>query len=122
MLAERRNMKIDFSGQTVLVTGASRELGFEIAKECAACGAAVIATSTQPMKTEEAHATFGNQAKNLVVDFSSPASTEKFIASIRALSRLDVLINNTGIARHAPLSSATLEEWRYLYYRSGVGR
>ena len=41
-------MQIDFTGRTALVTGASRGIGRQIARDLGRCGARLIVTSTGP--------------------------------------------------------------------------
>lgn len=104
-------IKFDFADQVALVTGASRGIGAVIAQELSKAGAFVIVTSTSTISPEELKERYGGKARALTVDFSSPDSTTVFVDEIARLPRLDVCINNAGIARHAPLEKASKEDW-----------
>lgn len=53
------HMTFDFSGQVVLVTGASRGIGEQMAHDFAECGAQLIVTSTSSDDREELVERFG---------------------------------------------------------------
>jgi 3-oxoacyl-[acyl-carrier protein] reductase len=100
-----------------LVTGASRGIGAAIAKALAEAGYALLINyrsnvdAAQRVKEEiEAR---GGQARLLRFDV---ADAEPAAKSIQALLeeglRIDVVINNAGIAQDAPFPSMTLEQWR----------
>lgn len=84
-------------GRKVLVTGASRGIGAEIAREFGARGAYVIGTRTSPDQDE------GHCAEWLVADFVDPAQIERCARAVAEL-RPDVLINNAGINKIGPFA------------------
>jgi len=84
-------------GRKVLVTGASRGIGAEIAREFSARGAYVIGTRTAPGQAEELCAEW------LVADFSDPVQIESCARAVAEL-RPDVLINNAGINKIGPFA------------------
>ena len=104
-------MRIDFAGRTVLVTGASRGIGKQVARDMCACGADMIVTSTRESEADKLVDELGSGVKHFAVDFSDAGSTERFLEDLRSLGKLDVCINNAGIARHGPISRATSEDW-----------
>lgn len=103
-------MHIDFQGQTVLVTGASRGIGHRIALDLADLGAELILTST---KADDARLRVGALARHrhLSVDFTDPASRATFLMALEAISPLHVCINNAGTTRHGPVDDAEEEDW-----------
>lgn len=104
-------MKLDFTGKTALVTGGSRGIGLQIAKDMVDLGADVIVTSTQSMKPERLVETLGDSARHMAVDFADAGDTSTFLEAIRAFPAVDVLINNAAVAEHGPYDSITDEYW-----------
>ena len=88
-------MKIDLSGKTALVTGASRGIGEAIARELAGRGArvALVARSEGPLK--ELAAELGGVA--YPTDLSDPEQVNDLVARVEADGPLDVLVNNAGL-------------------------
>lgn len=102
-------MQIDFTGRTALVTGASRGIGQRIALDLVACGADVVLTSTGPMP--DLAERFGPSARHQAVDFHDAESIRRFLAEVRTLERLDVLVNNAATTRHKPIAEVSEEDW-----------
>jgi len=108
-------MKIDFSGQTALVTGATRGIGKQIADDLEALGADLILTgSHQEQVAALAKKTGGGKTskKWLAVDFTNKESTQKFLNEISAIKKIDVCINCAGINRINPIDETLLDDWR----------
>jgi 3-oxoacyl-[acyl-carrier protein] reductase len=104
-------MKIDYTGQVALVTGGRRGIGAAIARELLGAGAEVIITATKQQEDKVVEQEFGPRASCWVVDFSDAESTKLFLEKVSKLERLDVLINNAGLAQHKNLLEATAQEW-----------
>lgn len=83
--------------KVILVTGAGRGLGTDIAREALAAGHQVVATGRRP---EEVEKTLGGPQDNLLVtklDVTSPEDAEAAAqATVDRFGRIDVLINNAG--------------------------
>jgi NAD(P)-dependent dehydrogenase (short-subunit alcohol dehydrogenase family) len=93
------------TGRLALVTGASRGIGFEIARELAARGCNLVITA-RDAKSLNAAATKLEKLNIRVIaqscDVRSPESVDYLFAVMRALHRpLDILINNAGIGHPA---------------------
>jgi NAD(P)-dependent dehydrogenase (short-subunit alcohol dehydrogenase family) len=99
-----------------IVTGASRGLGRAMAVTFAAEGAHVaLAARSKPDLEETAHQVEGHGVRALVVptDVSRYDEVDALVTrTVAALGGLDVLVNNSGIARPMPLAEATPEDWR----------
>ena len=104
-------MKLDFSGQTALVTGASRGIGEAIARDLASCGAELVVTSTKPTDRDDLLNRFGVPTRFYDVDFADEQSTSAFLAEIEKLDRVDVCVNNAGTSRHTAMADATPDDW-----------
>jgi NAD(P)-dependent dehydrogenase (short-subunit alcohol dehydrogenase family) len=104
-------MHLDFTGQTALVTGASRGIGRQIALDLAAGGANLIVTSTTAAGASTALEGLGDSARHVVVDFSDPTSCGAFLDFVRGLDALHVCVNNAGTTRHGPSERATEADW-----------
>jgi 2-deoxy-D-gluconate 3-dehydrogenase len=101
-----------------VVTGSSRGLGRAIALALAEAGADV-ALAARSKKDLEDTARLVRQAgrRALVVptDVARYPEVEALMArAVRELGRLDVVVNNSGVAKVAPLVEMTPEDWRFM--------
>lgn len=101
----------DFQDNVVLVTGASRGIGKQIALDFLRCGAKLIVTATHPGKELELVTQFGRETIFIPVDFSNEKSTKSFLEKISRFEKIDVCINNAGLSRHKSLEKITTEDW-----------
>jgi NAD(P)-dependent dehydrogenase (short-subunit alcohol dehydrogenase family) len=99
-----------------IVTGASRGLGRAMAVAFAAEGAHVaLAARSKPDLEETAQQVERHGVRALVAttDVSRYDDVEALVArTIETLGGLDILVNNSGIARTTPLAEATPDDWR----------
>ncbi|NOJ91511.1 SDR family oxidoreductase [Corallococcus coralloides] len=86
--------------QVALVTGANKGIGLRIAKDLAAHGFTVLVGSRDLARGEAAAKTLAGDARALALDVTDAKSISAAAERIRQeLGRLDVLVNNAGIAR-----------------------
>lgn len=86
--------------KTALVTGASRGIGFEIAKQLSEAGYHIVAASSSYNSNTEIN--FEKHFKNgftyVYGDIKCKATRDSFLKKLRELGRIDLLVNNAGIA------------------------
>ena len=93
-----------------LVTGANKGIGHEIARQLAARGYTVLVGARDAARGEAAARAITGDARALVLDVTRAESIAPAAAWIaRELGRLDVLVNNAGIATGDP-GATTLEQ------------
>jgi len=107
-------VNIDFKGQVVLVTGATRGIGRRLAEDFGRLGAELILTATKKeeldaLRKEEAFR--GVKITNLGVNFLDRDSLGSFLRALGQLDRIDVCINNAGINRINYLDETREEDW-----------
>ena len=105
-----------------LVTGSSKGLGLAIARALAAGGHTVVVTGTRLAHAVQAAEQLAGEGFSrvlpLALDVSDEASVSAVMGEIdRRFGRLDVLVNNAGIAprvngRKSRVVDTTLEDWR----------
>ena len=99
-----------------IVTGASRGLGRAMALALAEAGADVaLAARSAPDLEETAHGveSLGRRAIAVVTDVADYAQVDRLVArAAETLGRLDVLVNNSGIARVTPVAEMPPDEFR----------
>jgi 3-oxoacyl-[acyl-carrier protein] reductase len=106
---------MDFKGQTVLVTGASRGIGRATALAFAAVGAQVAVHQRKPggagdtvVKTLP-----GSGHTSFAAELTDPTQCERLVQDVAAhYGRIDVLVNNAGIYQVRPLKGLSFADWR----------
>ena len=109
-------MSKKLTGKVAVVTGASKGIGAEIARQFAAEGAAVVvnyASGKQGADRVVADIVRGGgKAVAVQADLTRPEQIERLFAETkRAFDKLDVLVNNAGIYEFAPLENVTAEHF-----------
>jgi gluconate 5-dehydrogenase len=98
------------AGRVALVTGASRGLGFAMAKALKQGGATVIVNARSAL--ELAAAADGIGAEPLVFDVTETGRAREVIDGIvERHGRLDILVNNAGIQHRRPVTEWTDEDF-----------
>jgi NAD(P)-dependent dehydrogenase (short-subunit alcohol dehydrogenase family) len=106
------NVSYDFSGRTVIVTGAARGVGRRMVHDFVATGAQVVAADRDADGLAETVATLGDSAHAVISDISTAQGAAAIVDSaVTTFGRLDVCVNNAAVAPHAALLDERVEVW-----------
>jgi 3-oxoacyl-[acyl-carrier protein] reductase len=116
-------MDLGLRGRACVVTGASRGIGREVARQLCAEGASVLLVARNEErldaaaeKARAAGADSGGRAETLVLDVTAEdAGICMLAAAEERFGALDVLVNNAGTARWCDLDDVPDEDWRAQY-------
>lgn len=101
-----------FTDQVVIVTGASRGIGKEIARAYASEGAKVACVATSEAGGQKTADEIGNGAKGYGCDVSDSAAVDALIEAVVAdLGTPSVLVNNAGITKDTLILRMKDEDW-----------
>ncbi len=111
------NSSASLSGQTAIVTGASRGIGRAIAISLSEAGAEVVVNyANSPEKAEEVVQIInssGGKSYAIQANVADETAVEGLIKTVLERSgHIDILINNAGITRDGLLMRMKTEEWR----------
>jgi 3-oxoacyl-[acyl-carrier protein] reductase len=108
-------LSVDLSGQTAIVTGASRGLGEAMAQALGANGARVACVARNAEQLAETAQTIqaaGGTAQACPCDVTDRQAVDQLVDQIaEETGRVDILVNNAGITRDTLLPMMTDEEW-----------
>jgi 3-oxoacyl-[acyl-carrier protein] reductase len=104
------NLNFDFAGRTVIVTGAARGIGLELARSFHEARANVFMVDFDGEVLAKAAAELG--ARGIEADVSSTADVEDVLTKVVAeTGRVDVLVNNAGLLRDNVVWKLTDDDW-----------
>ena len=99
----------DFTGKTVLITGAAGGIGTAMAERFAAAGARLALVDI--IAADDLAARLGTDHRAWQLDLEDPAAIADTVARIGAEMGIDVLINNAGLGVVFPAAQPDVEVW-----------
>lgn len=109
-------MKIDLTGHTAVITGASRGLGEAMAKALAASGVSIALVARDVARLDGVKAAIvgaGGKAETFTADVTDEQDVTAMADAVtRKLGPVDILINNAGTNIRKKLTDFTLAEFR----------
>jgi 3-oxoacyl-[acyl-carrier protein] reductase len=119
-------MSKKLEGKVAVVTGASKGIGAEIARQLAAEGAAVVVNYSSSKEGADRVVSDitkgGGKAVAVQANVAKPDDIPKlFNETKKAFGRVDVLVNNAGVYEFQPLESVTPEHFHKQYDLNVLG-
>lgn len=103
----------EIEGKVIVITGASSGLGETAAIELAKRGAKVVLGARRVDKLRSLVKQFGQPEESAVeVDVSKKEQVDNLVkVALKLYGKIDVFINNAGIAEFAPIEVGNVESW-----------
>lgn len=101
----------DFSGKTIVVTGAASGIGLACAQAFAAHGGTVILADVQTDKAQQEADRIGHGAKAIALDVTDDASIERFATEALAQGEVHILVNVAGWGKIQPFMDNDADFW-----------
>jgi len=102
------NLTANFDGDVAIVTGASSGIGLEVARRLSEAGASVHGFDVRPPAAELGAGTVFHE-----VDLRSTSAVDRAVEQVlEREGRVDLLVNNAGVARDSTLWKLTDDEWQ----------
>ncbi len=100
-------------GKIAIVTGAARGLGQGMAIGLAEAGADIVLVDILPTdESQKQIEKLGRKAIGIRADLSKKESVDDIVErTLEAFGRIDILFNNAGIVRRAPITEFTEKDW-----------
>jgi NADP-dependent 3-hydroxy acid dehydrogenase YdfG len=112
----------DLQGRSVVVTGASSGIGAAIVRVLAQAGARLTIGARRVDRLEALAHEIGGDVAVVATDMRVEADVVRLLATARErFGGVDVLVNNAGLGRRAPVSSSPTEPWREMLETNVLG-
>lgn len=105
----------DLTGKTAIVTGATKGLGYSIAMALAECGADIVVVSRNDGDCKRVAEEIKNKGRKSLAhacDVTKKSMIEELVSeTIDIFGKIDILINNAGVAVTKPALDLTEDDW-----------
>ena len=109
----------DMTGKVAWVTGSGRGMGRAHALLLAECGADLVVhdvLADEARETARQAEAMGRRVLVSHADVADPSATKALVAeAIKALGKIDVLVNNAGIGQHGPIEAITVDDFDRMF-------
>jgi len=108
-------MGTDFSNKVVMVTGASRGIGQEVARQFAKRGAGVVVHFHKNREAADQTLASLAGASHVLVQgdlADATAAGQMAQAAVSEMGKIDVLVNNAGVYEYHPVAETSFEDWQ----------
>lgn len=107
----------EFRGRTAIVTGGTKGIGRGIAEDLAREGFNVTVTARTEEDVKEVAARLQDLAEEevlgVVADVRDPEACEEVVKrTVERFGGIDLLVNNAGVGKFAPIHEMSLDDWR----------
>jgi 3-oxoacyl-[acyl-carrier protein] reductase len=105
-------MHYSFKKKTVLITGGTSGIGKSLCKAFHSAGGQIIITGTKKKNQIDSKLLHQNkEIEYIQLDFLSDDSVNQFMQKIKAIEKIDVLINNAGINKIDLITEISQKDW-----------
>jgi 3-oxoacyl-[acyl-carrier protein] reductase len=119
-------MSEKLAGKVAVVTGASKGIGAEIARQFGAAGAAVVVNYSSSKEGAERVVkditAKGGKATAVQANLSKEADIRRLFAEVKkTYDKLDILVNNAGVYEFAAIEQVTAEQFHKMFDLNVLG-
>ena len=107
-------MKLDFTNNTIVITGATRGIGKKIAEDLHQLGANLILTGTNQNEINDLNklaTSHGHRKLYFTVDLTQPEQVDVFLKELLRFPKIDCLVNNAGINKLNHIQDIQFSDW-----------
>jgi 3-oxoacyl-[acyl-carrier protein] reductase len=109
-------MDTDLNGKVAVITGSTKGIGLAAARALVEAGASVVVSSRTPADVEATAAELNGlgtgAAHGIPCDVRNREHCEALVrGAVEQFGGLDILINNAGLGRFAPIQEMDIETW-----------
>jgi NAD(P)-dependent dehydrogenase (short-subunit alcohol dehydrogenase family) len=115
MIRMRVQDMFSLKGKVAVVTGGSSGLGVTFAQALAEVGANIVLAARRLDKLDEVGndlSRLGVKVKSIQCDVSNQDQVQSLVdETLKTFGRLDIMVNNAGVAAMSPATEIAIEEW-----------
>jgi short-subunit dehydrogenase len=102
--------KISLEGKTILLTGAARGLGYQLALAIDALGGCLLLVDRDAAGLHELSGSLASRHQAFACDLTRPDERRRLLEQLAPGEKIDMLINCAGVGSHSRLDQLTLDE------------